>query len=365
MAQAALEGGGHFDLEQEQGVGSTGKLPPSALSRMAAPASFAGRLYGLAPGLVAACAIALAATVLRSATGIAALNPVVLALAIGMAVRAMLGASPTLRPGIAFAVRPLLRTAIVLLGLGVTLGQLLDLGIGALALAVAVVASTLPFTIWLGGRLGVDRALAQLIGAGTAICGASAIVAANQVARGRDEDVTYALAVITLCGTAAMLAYPALAAPLGLDARSYGLWAGASVHEVVQAVGAAAAGGPDAAQSGTVMKLARVVLLAPAVAALGLWAGRGGGTRAPVPWFALGFLALVALRSTGLVPDILVDASRTLVPLMLAASVAALGLSTGLGALRARGGAPLLLGVASTLFIALLGLAGVKGLEMF
>jgi uncharacterized integral membrane protein (TIGR00698 family) len=202
-----------------------------------------------------------------------------------------------------------------------------------------------------------------LIGAGTAICGASAIVAANQVARGRDEDVTYALAVITLCGTAAMLAYPALAAPLGLGARAYGLWAGASVHEVVQAVGAAAAGGPEAAQSGTVMKLARVVLLAPAVAALGLWAGRGGGTKAPVPWFALGFLALVALRSTGLVPDILVDASRTLVPLMLAASVAALGLSTALGALRARGGAPLLLGVVSTLFIALLGLAGVKMLE--
>ncbi|WP_456307248.1 YeiH family protein [Paeniroseomonas aquatica] len=327
---------------------------------MAAPASFAGRVHGLAPGLATACAIALAATVLRNATGIAALNPVVLALAIGMAVRAMLGASPTLRPGIAFAVRPLLRAAIVLLGLGVTLGQLLDLGIGALALAVAVVACTLPFTIWLGGRLGVDQPLAQLIGAGTAICGASAIVAANQVARGRDEDVTYALAVITLCGTAAMLAYPALAAPLGLDARAYGLWAGASVHEVVQAVGAAAAGGP---QSGTVMKLARVVLLAPAVAALGLWAGRGGGTKAPVPWFALGFLALVALRSTGLVPDILVDASRTLVPLMLATSVAALGLSTALGALRARGAAPLLLGVASTLFIALLGLAGVKVLE--
>lgn len=337
-----------------------------ALSRTAAPASYAGRLRGLAPGLAAACAIALVSTALRDATGIAALNPVVLALAIGMAIRAVLGASSALKPGIAFAVRPLLRAAIVLLGLSVTLGQLLDLGIGALALAVAVVASTLPFTVWLGGRLGVDRPLAQLIGAGTAICGASAIVAANQVARGRDEDVTYALAVITLCGTAAMLAYPALAAPLGLGARAYGLWAGASVHEVVQAVGAAAAGGPEAAQSGTVMKLARVFLLAPAVAALGLWAGgggAGGGARAPVPWFALGFLALVALRSTGLVPDILVDASRTLVPLMLATAVAALGLSTDLRALRARGGAPLLLGIASTLFIALLGLAGVAVLE--
>lgn len=215
---------------------------------MAALISFAERLRGLAPGLAAACAIALTATGLRSATGIAALNPVVLALALGMVVRAILGASPTLRPGIAFAVQPLLRAAIILLGLGVTLGQLRDLGIGALALAVAVVASTLPFTIWLGGRLGVDQPLAQLIGAGTAICGASAIVAANQVAWGRDEDVTYALAVITPCGTAAILAYPALAAPLGLDARAYGVWAGASMHGVVQAVGAAAAGGPEMAR---------------------------------------------------------------------------------------------------------------------
>ncbi len=326
----------------------------------AGPVPFLARVRGVAPGLAAACAIALASTALRDATGIAALNPVVLALAIGIAIRAALGASQALKPGVAFAVRPLLRAAIVLLGLNVTLGQLLDLGAGAPALAVVVVAATLPFTVWLGGRLGVGRPLAQLIGAGTAICGASAIVAANQVARGRDEDVTYALAVITLCGTAAMLAYPLLAGPLGLDARAYGLWAGASVHEVVQAVGAAAAGGPEASQSGTVMKLARVALLAPAVAALGLWAGRGGGgSKAPVPWFAFGFLGLVVLGSTGLVPGVLVDAARTLVPLMLAASVAALGLSTDLKALRARGGVPLVLGAASTLFIAGLGLIGV------
>ncbi|RYI16638.1 MAG: putative sulfate exporter family transporter, partial [Acetobacteraceae bacterium] len=125
---------------------TTQKLLPSTPTMMAALISFAERLRGLAPGLAAACAIALTATGLRSATGIAALNPVVLALALGMVVRAILGASPTLRPGIAFAVQPLLRAAIILLGLGVTLGQLRDLGIGALALAVAVVASTLPFT---------------------------------------------------------------------------------------------------------------------------------------------------------------------------------------------------------------------------
>ncbi len=230
---------------------------------------------------------------------------------------------------------------------------------------MALVAATIPFAIWLGARMGVDPALATLLGVGTGICGASAIVAANQVARGREEDVTYALAVITICGTAGLVLLPLLAAPLGLGAQAYGLWAGAALHEVVQAVGAAGAGGPEAAQSGTVMKLARVALLAPAILALGWWASRAttagdqGPARVPVPWFALGFLGMVVLGSAGLVPGAATEASRVLVPLMLAASVAALGLSTRLGALRARGTRPFALGVVLTLFIAVLALAGV------
>ena len=325
----------------------------------------AQRLRGLAPGLAFCFAVAGLAILVRRATGLAALNPVVVALALGIAWRAAMGPTQALKAGVAYAVRPVLRAAIVLLGLQVTLGMLWALGPGALALAVVVVAATLPFTIWLGAVLGVDRRLAQLIGTGTAICGASAIVAANQVVRGRDEDVIYALAVITLCGTAALLIFPTLAGPLGLSAQEYGLWSGAAIHEVVQAVGAAAAGGPEASQTGTVMKLARVFLLAPAILALGWWVARGRGgeagqVKAPVPWFAFGFLGLVVLGSTGLVPAEAVELSRFLVPLMLAASVTALGFATDLRALRARGVAPLMLGVASTVFITLLALLGVK-----
>jgi uncharacterized integral membrane protein (TIGR00698 family) len=337
---------------------------------MAVPASaaaaqpFPQKLRSLAPGLLLCLAIALVAIWLRNLSGIAVLNPVVVALVAGIAIRAALGPMPAIKPGLAFSVRPLLRAAIVLLGLQVTLGQLWALGPGALVLAVVVVFATLPFTVWLGSAMGVDRALSQLIGTGTAICGASAIVAANQVARGKDEDVTYALAVITLCGTVSLILFPYLAELMGMGARSYGLWAGAAIHEVVQAVGAAAAGGPEASQSGTVMKLARVFLLAPAVLALGWWVarsagGEAGSVKAPVPWFAFGFLGLVVLGSTGLLPAAASDASRFVVPIMLAASVAALGLSTDLKALKARGAAPLMLGVASTVFIAVLALLGV------
>lgn len=337
----------------------------AAPTSASAPAqSFPDRARSLAPGLALSLGIAAIAIYVRNLTGIAALNPVVVALVIGIGLGAVIGRPASLKPGIAFAVRPLLRFAIVLLGLQVTLGMLWQLGVGALVLAVLVVGLTLPFTIWLGKVLGVDEKLSVLIGTGTSICGASAIVAANQVVRGEDEDVTYSLAVITLCGTASLILFPYLGDLMGMTGRTYGLWAGASIHEVVQAVGAAAAGGPDASQSGTVMKLARVFLLAPAVVALGWWVakrhhGEAGHAKAPMPWFAFGFLALVVIGSTGLVPKQVVDASRFLVPVMLAASVAALGLQTDLRALHKRGAAPLLLGIASTLFIALLALAGV------
>ena len=320
-------------------------------------------LLKLAPGVFVCFVIAYIAVLIRNATGVAALNPVVVALAFGIAIHAAIGLPPVLRPGAAFTVRPVLRAAIVILGLQVTPGQLLHLGAGALALAVSVVALTIPFTIWLGRRLGVSRELSQLIGAGTGICGASAIVAANQVVRGRQEDVAYALAVVTLFGTASLLAYPALDAVFHLDPRAFGLWAGASIHEVVQAVGAAAAGGPLATEAGTITKLARVVRLAPAILGLGWWVRQGGARepgelKAPVPWFAFGFLALVAIGGTGLVPREAVRWSTFLVPLMMGAAVAALGLNTDLRALRARGVRPLLLGLGSTAFIATLGLIG-------
>ena len=336
------------------------------MSSLSASPALSGRM-AILPGLALSLVLAFGCIRLKEATGLAALNPVVVALVAGIALRAAFGLPGILRPGTAFAVRPVLRAAIVILGLQVTLGQLASVGVGALGLAFCSVALTVPFTIWLGARLGVDTALSQLIGTGTGICGASAIVAANQVARGSQEDVAYALAVITLCGTAALILYPTLGLLLGLDARAYGLWAGSSIHEVVQAVGAAAAGGPVSAEIGTITKLARVVLLAPAVLALGAWvrhsAPRGGQDRhikAPVPWFAFGFLLMVGVASTHLLPPVVDRAGRFLVPLMLAAAVAALGLNTDLAALRAKGLRPLLLGVGATVFVALVGLIGAR-----
>ncbi|WP_236638439.1 YeiH family protein [Mangrovicoccus ximenensis] len=191
-----------------------------------------------------------------------------------MALRNTAGVHAGLAPGIGFALKKLLRLAIVLLGLQLTLAQIGGIGPGGIAAIVLTLAATLAFTKAMGRVLGVEPRLAELIAAGTSVCGASAILACNTVTRGRDEDVAYAIACVTVFGSLSMILFPLLAGPLGLAPQDFGLWAGASIHEVAQVVGTAFAGGEAAGQTGTIAKLSRVILLAPVVLSLGLMARR-------------------------------------------------------------------------------------------
>lgn len=170
-----------------------------------------------------------------------------------------------------------------------------EVGSAGLGIIATTVAATFLFTTWLGRRLGVDRKLAELIAAGTSICGASAIVATNSVTRASDEDVAYAVACVTVFGSASMVLYPALETLLQLTPHAFGLWAGASVHEIAQVVAAAFHNGADSGNFGTIAKLSRVMLLAPMVLLLGIFcagrAERGEPSKrqsAPMPWFVLG-----------------------------------------------------------------------------
>jgi uncharacterized integral membrane protein (TIGR00698 family) len=213
----------------------------------------------------------------------------------------------------------------------------------------------------------VERKLVELIAAGTSICGASAVVATNAVTEASDEDTSYAVVCVTMFGTLAMFAYPFLAGFLDLGPRAYGLWTGASIHEVAQVVAAAYQHGKNAGDYGTVTKLTRVIMLAPMVVALGAYAARrrvpGIGirkTRVPAPWFVLGFIATAALNSIvtiDAVPKAALVAGTTF---LLSMALAALGLETDIRKMRAKGMRPLLLGATATLFIALLSLILVK-----
>lgn len=301
------------------------------------------------PGLALAAAIAGAAMALRLAPGLQLLSPMVLAILIAMAVHGLVGVPSQAAPGIKFAMRPVLRFGIVLLGFQLTVAQIGDIGWLAFAVIAAAVLITLAGTKLLARLLGVDARLAELIGTGTAICGASAVIAANTVTRASDADVTYALATVTLFGTVAMFLYPALAAPLGLGPEAYGLWAGASVHEVAQVVAAAFQLGDVSGQIGTTAKLSRVLLLAPVVLGLGLLAARdaaaGGGRRGsvPFPWFIVGFAAVVVFNSSVTLPPEVKQGFAWLTSFLLTVGLAAMGLEIRIGDIRSRGPRPLLL----------------------
>ncbi len=320
------------------------------------------------PGLFLAAAVAGSAFALREMPGVATFSPMILAILIGVALHNLVGTPARARAGVVFSSRRILRLAIILLGLQLTAAQVVEVGATGVAVIALTLVATFLFTTWLGRLIGVGRNLAQLIAAGTSICGASAVIATNTVTQAHDEDVAYAVACVTVFGSIAMVVYPLLPGLLHLDAHGYGLWAGASIHEIAQVLAAAFQDGKQAGDFGTVAKLSRVMMLAPTVIALGFIATRrarhGGHDRArarpPMPWFVLGFVALVGVNSIVTIPAEAKAAIVTTTTFLLSMALAAMGLETDIARLRAKGIRPLLLGLAAFLFIASFSLMLVK-----
>ncbi|CAM3485061.1 putative sulfate exporter family transporter [Nocardioides dubius] len=222
------------------------------------------------------------------------------------------------------ASKPLIRLGVALLGLQLSVSALVDVGIGAVLIIVATVVVTFTTTLWLGPRLGVERELTALIAAGFSICGAAAIAASQDAVRASQRNVAAAVALVTLFGTATMLAIPVLADLLHLSDTEAGIWAGASIHEIAQVIASASLIGAATAPVAIAIKLGRVTALAPVVLVL---ARRHGSTDAPgVPWFVLGFLAACLVGSTGLLPGLVTDAASIAATVLLAAGMYGLGL---------------------------------------
>lgn len=320
------------------------------------------------PGLLLCAAVAGAAIALRKLPVMSTFSPMMVAMVLGLLIHNLLRTPALARPGVLFSQKPLLRWAIVLLGLQLTLTQVVAVGPAGLFVIVAATFATFAFTVWLGRMLGVERGLTELIAAGTSICGASAIVATNTVTNASEEDVGYALASVTLFGTIAIFLYPLLKVALGLDAHHYGLWAGASIHEVAQVVAAAFQGGQEAGEFGAIVKLTRVMLLAPLVLCLGFLVARraraahveGPHPKTPVPWFVFGFIGMMLLNSVITIPPQVRAPLTWVTTFLFTMALAAMGLEIDLRKLRAKGLRPLLLGAIASLFIAGLALAMVE-----
>ncbi|MEU6998520.1 putative sulfate exporter family transporter [Nonomuraea sp. NPDC046570] len=313
----------------------------------------------LLPGVgAAAVAVVLGLVVNRF---LPALSPAVVAVAAGAALANLGGVRDSLRPGLRFVSRTVLRTAIVLLGLQIALPQVLALGWQALAIVALATGVTFALTPLLGRRLGVPEGTSLLIATGVSICGAAAIAAMHESADSDDDDVANGLSVVVLYGSAAILLLPLLASWFGLSAQQLGVWAGASVHEVAQVAAIGAASGAAVLAVAVTVKLARVLLLAPLVALTSLRnrrTARRAGT--PImPLFVAGFLAMAALRSTGVVPAAVTDLMPQLTGILLAAALFGLGTGVDVRALARSGGRALALGGVATLLIGGLSLGGV------
>jgi uncharacterized integral membrane protein (TIGR00698 family) len=269
------------------------------------------------------------------------------------------------KQGLTLVTRRLLRIGIVLLGCSVSFGAIAALGVGTIGLVVVTLATTLVVTTWLGNRARLGAARSLLIGTGFAICGASAIAAMEDTAGGDEEDVAVGIAMVTLFGTAAMVLLPLVAHALGLSDAQFGIWAGASIQEVGQVVAAAGAGGAGVVAIAVVVKLTRVLLLAPVVATVSVRQrlrdpNRISGKRPPlVPLFVLGFLACVALRSTGVVPAGALAVVAQVQVAALGAALFGMGASVQISSLFRRSGRVLLVATLSTLIVAGVSLAGV------
>ena len=314
------------------------------------------------------------------------LSPLVIAVGFGALLANLHAVPPWAVAGTHLAAKRLLRVGVVLLGFQLAAGDVLQLGPAVLVVVVVTVAATFLATQWLGHRLGLSPSLSLLIATGFSICGASAVAAVDGVTDADEEEVAFAIALVTLCGSLAIVALPALRGLLGLgDATAFGSWVGASVHDVGQVVATAANGGPAAIRSAVIVKLTRVVLLAPMVAGIGLarrrqqpW-GRSdtnvdaaapttplvasvekSGRRLPIlPLFVVGFLAAIAIRSVGLIPAGRLELIKNAQDVCLAAALVGLGTGVHLAKLRRVGGRPLILGAASWAIIATVSYFGV------
>jgi len=265
--------------------------------------------------------------------------------------------------GVAFSKQTLLRLGIVLYGLRLTFQDMAAVGAAGIAIDGIVLTSTFALSWWAGTRIfRLDRTTAMLIGAGSSICGAAAVMAAEPVVRGRAEQVTVAVSTVVVFGTLAIFLYPALYHMnerhhlFALSSSAYGILAGSTIHEVAQVMAAGRAISDAAANTAVITKMARVMMLAPFLVILSAYLSRGAGAdagsmpqsaqstrRIVIPWFAFGFLAVTALNSLRLLPAAMVDTAMLVDNFVLAMAMAALGLGTRVSAIRTAGSKPLAL----------------------
>lgn len=275
------------------------------------------------------------------------ISPLIVAIVLGAAYSNLMpgGLPADWADGVSLAARRLLRIAIAFYGLRLSVQEVMSVGIAGFGVATVMVLGTLALGVGLGRVLRIDRETALLTAAGSAICGAAAVLAFESIVRSAPHKSSVAVATVVLFGTLSMFLYPLMyhVGWFSLNEAALGIFLGASVHEVAQVVAAASAIDPAVIHAATIVKMVRVALLVPLLLMLGFWlarqlpAGSGSRGRIPVPWFVLGFLALVVINSLDILPAAWVVNINMIDTFALTMAMAALGLETRVARMRQAG----------------------------
>lgn len=325
---------------------------------MLSPGEVPTRTIAHLPGLmVAGIAVAIGFGVHAVASG---LSPLTISLVVGVIV-GNTGVLPSATDaGLRFAARHVLRIGIVLLGLQLSLREVAHLGGKGFIAVIAVVVITFFGTQFIAQWLGVSPGLGLLAATGYSICGVSAVSAMTGAVDGDEEDATYAIALVTLFGSISIFVLPIIGHLFDMGNIRFGLWAGSAVHDVAQVVATSTAYSQESLKGAVIVKLTRVMLLAPLVALYAYNHRRASAHPdthsheqrvAPLPLFIVLFLAMVCVRTTGAVSDDVLSFIKNIEKICLALALVGLGAGVKISKLRVLGARPLVLGVLSWLLV--------------
>lgn len=255
-------------------------------------------------------------------------------------------------PGIQFCSKKVLRLGIILYGFRLTFQDILNVGIAGIVIDTIVVAVTILGGIYIGKLLKMDRETALLTSVGSGICGAAAVLGAESTIRTQPYKTAVAVATVVIFGTISMFLYPIAyrSGIIDLSPQEMGIYAGSTLHEVAHAVGAGNAMGPEISNVAIIVKMIRVMLLVPVLLILGFWVAKrntkgqnGEKGKLSIPWFAVGFLVVIAINSLNLFPQSIVDGINYFDTFLLTMAMAALGAETSIDKFKKAGAKPFVL----------------------
>ncbi len=299
-------------------------------------------------------------------------SPLIISIILGVLIGNIVKFPEIFKPGIIFSLKKILRLAIIFLGFRLTFQNVAEVGLEGLVVDTIMLVSTFLLGVWISRKIfGLDSQMSYLIASGSSICGASAVLATAPVVKAEMHHAAMAVATVTVFGTTAMFIYPIVyKAGLLLDFNdlTYGIWTGATVHEVAQVVAAGFAVSVDAGNTATIAKLTRVMMLAPLLIVLSIFLAKKHATHGagvtlrdiPIPWFVFGFIAMVGVNSLNVIPTNTVHYINVIDTFLLTVAMGAMGLETNINKVKGVGMKPIYSALLIFLYLFFVGILVVK-----